>query len=256
MTQLPGKNESYWLDTTPATIHPRLVEDVEVDVAVVGAGIAGVCTAWELAEAGRSVALIEAHRIVAGVTGNTTAKLTSLHTLAYARLRDAAGADVARDYARSQQEAVEHVVATAGRLGIECDLERRAAYTYVTSPERVQEVRAETEAAREAGLPASYVTETGLPYGIAGAVRVEEQVQFHPRRYLLGLADHLVAEGGSIYERSRVVDLSEGEPCRLTVETGATVTARDVVVATHYPVFDRSLLFARLVPHRELVVAG
>jgi glycine/D-amino acid oxidase-like deaminating enzyme/nitrite reductase/ring-hydroxylating ferredoxin subunit len=256
MTQLPGKNESYWLETTPVTDYPRLGEDVDVDVAVVGGGIAGVCTAWELAEAGRSVVLLEAHRIVSGVTGNTTAKLTSLHTLAYARLRDAAGADVARAYARSQQDAVEHVVATADRLGIECDIERRPAYTYAASAERAPEIEAEAAAAKEAGLPASFVTETGLPYGVSGAVRVEEQVQFHPRRYLLGLAAQMVAQGGAIYEGSRVTGLTQGEPCRLTVETGATVTARDVVVATHYPVFDRSLLFARLVPHRELVVAG
>jgi glycine/D-amino acid oxidase-like deaminating enzyme/nitrite reductase/ring-hydroxylating ferredoxin subunit len=256
MTQLPGENGSYWLETTPATDYARLAEDIEVDVAVVGGGIAGVCTAWEMAEAGRSVALLEAHRIVSGVTGNTTAKLTSLHTLAYARLRKSAGADAARAYANCQQDAVEHVVATADRLGVECDIERRAAYTYTTSTERVPEIEAEAAAALEAGLPASFVTETGLPFRVAGAVRVDGQVQFHPRRYLLGLADRFVAQGGSIYERSRVTELTEGEPCRLAVETGATVTAHDVVVATHYPVFDRSLLFTRLVPHRELVVAG
>ena len=91
---------------------------------------------------------------------------------------------------------------------------------------------------------------------MAAAIRVENQVQFHPRRYLLGLAGDLTGLGGQIFERTRVVDLDEGEPCRLRTESGATVTANDVVVATHYPIFDRALLFPRLVPHRELVVAG
>lgn len=256
MNRLPGKDESYWVDTTPSTRHRRLVDDIDVDVAVVGGGIAGLCTAWELSEAGRSVAVLEAHRIVSGVTGNTTAKLTALHTLAYAGLRDSAGADVARAYAQSQQDAVEHVCATADRLGIECELERLPAYTYAESPDRVETIEAEAAAAKQAGLPASFVTDTDLPYRVAGAVRVDGQAQFHPRKYLLGLAERFTAQGGQIYERSRVLDLAEGEPCRLAVETGATVTARDVVVATHYPIFDRALLFGRLTPHRELAVGG
>jgi glycine/D-amino acid oxidase-like deaminating enzyme/nitrite reductase/ring-hydroxylating ferredoxin subunit len=174
----------------------------------------------------------------------------------YARLRSTFDAHTARAYARSQQDAVEHVARTAGLLGIDCDLERVPAYTYVESAERVDEIREEVDAAREAGLPASFVTQTGLPFGVAGAIRVDGQAQFHPRRYLLGLAEDLTRHGGRIYERTRVVGLEEGEPCRLRTEGGATVTAAAVVVATHYPVFDRALLFARLKPRREVVVAA
>jgi glycine/D-amino acid oxidase-like deaminating enzyme/nitrite reductase/ring-hydroxylating ferredoxin subunit len=248
--------ESYWMDTTASTSYPALTGDLEVDVAVVGAGIAGMCTAWELARAGRSVAVLEADRIVAGTTGYTTAKVTAQHTMIYAHLRSALGAETAQLYAQSQQDAVEHLVATVGELGIDCDLERAPAYTYVTSPDQVQQMRAEVDAAQQAGLPASGVTETGLPFRIAAAIRVDEQAQFHPRRYLLALAEDLTRRGGQIFERTRVVDLDEGEPCRLTTENDATITARDVVVATHYPVFDRALLFARLTPTREVVVAA
>jgi glycine/D-amino acid oxidase-like deaminating enzyme/nitrite reductase/ring-hydroxylating ferredoxin subunit len=248
--------ESYWMDTTGSTSYPALSGDLEVDVAVVGAGIAGMCTAWELARSGRSVAVLEADRIVAGTTGYTTAKVTAQHTLIYAHLRSALGAETARLYAQSQQGAVEHLVATVGELAIDCDLERAPAYTYVTSPDQVPQIRAEVDAAQQAGLPASAVTETGLPFRIAAAIRVDEQAQFHPRRYLLALAEDLTRRGGQIFERTRVVDLDEGEPCRLTTENDATITARDVVVATHYPVFDRALLFSRLTPNREVVVAA
>ncbi|WP_190131604.1 FAD-dependent oxidoreductase [Streptomyces mashuensis] len=255
---LPGVFASHWMATSPATSYPPLTSGAgaEVDVAVIGGGVAGLSAAWELSRAGCSVAVLEAGRIAAGVTGFTTAKLTALHTLVYAGLRRTRGPEGARLYARSQQEAVERVVEVAGLLGVDCELERRPAFTYVTDPAGVAAVREEANAAEQAGLPASYVRETGLPFPVAGAVRVEDQAQFHPRRYLLALAEDLVARGGAVYELTRVTGLDEGTPCRLTTENGAELVARDVVVATHYPVFDRALLFTRLSPRRELVVAG
>jgi glycine/D-amino acid oxidase-like deaminating enzyme/nitrite reductase/ring-hydroxylating ferredoxin subunit len=256
MPTLSGPAKSYWIDSTEVTSYQPLTAVAEVDVAIVGGGIAGLCTAWELTRRGASVAVLEADRLASGVTGYTTAKLSALHTLIYARLRRTHGADAARLYAQSQQEAIEHVIRIATDLGIDCDLERVPAFTYVESPDQVPQVRAEVEAAREAGLRASFTTETSLPFPVAGAIRVEDQAQFHPRRYLLALAEDMARRGARIYERTRVVELDQGEPCTLTTQSGVTVTAREVVVATHYPVFDRALLFARLEPHRELVVAA
>ncbi|WP_338898183.1 FAD-dependent oxidoreductase [Streptomyces sp. TG1A-60] len=251
------EQKSYWIANAPQEgVHPALDGDLAVDVAVIGAGIAGISAAWELARRGRRVALLEADRVAAGVTGHTTAKVTALHTLVYDRLRRTRGAEAAALYARSQTEAVRHAAALVEELGIACDWEDAAAYTYAEDEGRVEELRAEAEAAREAGLPAEFVTETGLPFPVAGAVRVEEQAQFHPRRYLLALVDELVRQGALVHERTRVVRLKEGTPCRLTTEAGYTVTAGDVVVATHYPVFDRALLFTRLSPRRELVLTA
>jgi glycine/D-amino acid oxidase-like deaminating enzyme/nitrite reductase/ring-hydroxylating ferredoxin subunit len=253
---LPGTDESYWMESTSTTAYPMLTGDIDIDVVIIGGGIAGLCTAWEVTEAGRTVALVEADRIAAGVTGYTTAKLSSLHTLIYAKLRRTLGPDAARLYAESQQQAVEQVAAVAARLDINCDLERVPGFTYVESSDRLDEIRAEVDAAAEAGLAASFVTAAGLPFPVAGAIRVENQAQFHPRKYLLALAEDLTRRGGQVFERTRAVGLDEGHPCTVTTEGGHTITAGQVVIATHYPVFDRALLFARLEPRRELVVAA
>ncbi|WP_432070939.1 FAD-dependent oxidoreductase [Streptomyces sp. AA1529] len=258
MTTLPVGYESYWMLSAAGEACPQLPPDsrIEVDAAVVGSGIAGLSAAWELARAGRSVAVLESDRLAAGVTGHTTAKLSALHGLTYSRLRAERGAEEARHYALSQQGAVDRLAAVAARLGVDCELERVPAHLYVESAEHVDEVRAEAEAAAEAGLAASFVTDTGLPFRVRAAVRVENQAQFHPRKYLLALADDIRLHGGLLFERTRVVALDEGEPCLLRAENGGEVLARDVVVATHYPVFDRALMFSRLQPRRELVISA
>ncbi|MFD3869274.1 FAD-dependent oxidoreductase [Streptomyces sp. NPDC058623] len=247
---------SYWMRTTDFPSFPSLTAPVEVDVAVVGGGIAGLSTAWELARAGLGVLVLEADRIASGVTGHTTGKLTALHTAVYETLRTRHGDDAARLYAASQSAALAHVIEVAEELGVDCSLERRPALTYCEDPAGVEALRAEAEAARAAGLDASFVTETGLPYPVAGAVRLENQAQFHPLAYLRGLVDDLLARGGRIHEGTQVTKVEGGDPCRLTTASGATVLAHHVVVATHHPVFDHALLATRLTQHRDLVIAG
>jgi glycine/D-amino acid oxidase-like deaminating enzyme/nitrite reductase/ring-hydroxylating ferredoxin subunit len=246
---------SYWIESSSGTSYPRVPSTVRVDVAVIGGGIAGLCTAYELKRRGKTVAVVEADRIAASVTGDTTAKITSLHTTIYAELVDSFGEDQARLYGESQQAGLERIATLVETLGIDCDFERQSAFTYVREQSEVDAIRQEAETAARLGLPASFVTECDLPFPIAGAVRFDQQAQFHPRRYLLALAEQVVGDGSHVFEQSRMTALDEGEPCTVTCESGQVV-ADDVVVATHYPVLDRGLMFARLEPHRDVVVAG
>ncbi|TDD99034.1 FAD-dependent oxidoreductase [Jiangella asiatica] len=250
-------NPSYWMtstdDSEPA--HPPATPPPDVDVVVLGAGIAGITTAYLLRQAGRTVALIEADRLAAGVTGHTTAKVTSQHGAIYAQLGRSFGPDTARAYGAGQQLAREWIVSEAAVLGADADLSPRDSYTFVERDSSADGQRREATAAAEAGLPAEYVTDTGLPFPVAGAVRFTGQAQFHPRRWLLALAARLPGDGGYVLTGTRATRLTEGDPCVVDTTAGP-VRGRHVVVATHYPVFDRGLYFARLEPRRDLVVAA
>ncbi|WP_232688734.1 FAD-dependent oxidoreductase [Halobacterium zhouii] len=249
-----GEQTSVWLDTTPETDYGSLSQDVTVDTAVVGGGIVGVTTAFELAEAGQSVALVERDHVLTGVTGHTTAKLTAQHGLVYRYLLDEFGRRRARQYATANQTAIDDVEARVEDLGIDCDFERTAAYTYTESADDREQYRSEADAASALGLPASYTESLPEELDAAGAVQFDDQARFHPRKYLLALADEVDDGDSHVFERTTAVDVEDGDPCRVTTDRG-TVMADDVVLATHFPIHDRALYFARMHPKRSYVLA-
>jgi glycine/D-amino acid oxidase-like deaminating enzyme/nitrite reductase/ring-hydroxylating ferredoxin subunit len=250
-------NPSHWLLSSPATPARRpLTADLEVDAVVVGAGITGLTTALFLADTGASVAVLEAGAVAAGTTGSTTAKVTSLHGLTYARLLAEQGEERARQYADANQAAITMVAQLVARTGADCDLERRTAITYTRDPGRVADIEAEVEAARRLGLPAAFTNITGLPYDVAAAVRFDDQAQLHPRRYCLALADAVEAAGGHIFEASRVLDIDERDGGVVAeVEGGRSVRADHAVVATLLPFLDIGAFFAKAHPYRSYALA-
>jgi glycine/D-amino acid oxidase-like deaminating enzyme/nitrite reductase/ring-hydroxylating ferredoxin subunit len=249
-----AQHESWWIASTEPTAYPALAAGVDTDVVVLGAGIAGITTAYALAREGRSVVLLDAGRVAEGVSGYTTAKVSVGHNLVYADLAERFDPETARGYAQSQSRALAWLCETVEQEGIDCELERLPSVVYTEVAEDREQVEAEVSAARAAGLPASLVTETSLPYDVVAAARLEDQAQFHPRRYLLALVERFVALGGQVFEQTRALDVDAGTPCVVRTDRGE-LRAGEVVVATHYPFLDRGLLFARLAQYRDVVVA-
>jgi glycine/D-amino acid oxidase-like deaminating enzyme/nitrite reductase/ring-hydroxylating ferredoxin subunit len=243
--------ESVWIATTPDTDYPQLSADVEVDVAVLGAGITGITAAVLLKRAGKRVALLDSKRIVRGATGYTTAKVTSGHGVVYTQLTDAFGEDGARVYAESNQAAIERIA----QLGTDCDFERKDNYVIAEQAEECEQLEQEAQTMRKLGLPAEFVTETPLPFEVAGAIKLENQAQFHPRKYLLGLAESIPGEGSHVFENTRGRFVNQGEPAVVETDRG-NVRATDVILATQLPFMDRGLFFAKAHPHRSYAVAA
>ncbi len=241
---------SLWLEGRDQETRPPLDRDIGVDVAVVGAGIVGLTTALLLEREGLKVAVLEMRHVGAGATGYTTAKLSSLHGLTYRRLAKSLGREQARTYGEANEAGIARVFEIADELGIDCDLRRKPNYTYAEDPSGVEEVREEAELARGLGLPGSCVDELDLPFPVAGAVRFEEQAEFHPVRYLDGIARAL---RGPVHEDTIVTGIGSG---RVNTGRGPRVQADHVVVATHLSFLDRGLYFARCHAERSYVVAG
>jgi glycine/D-amino acid oxidase-like deaminating enzyme/nitrite reductase/ring-hydroxylating ferredoxin subunit len=255
VTDAHGTEPSLWEATAPAAAFPALEGRVEVDAAVVGAGIVGVTAAYLVKRAGRRVALLEAGRVGQGTTGRTTAKLTVGHGLVYRDLAAEHGKEAARLYAESNQAALAELEHVVRRHGIDCDWESAANYVYTTSPERVGDLEAEAEAARLAGVEAELTTTTGLPFPVEAALRVDGQAQLHPLKLLLGLAGLVPGDGSHVFEHTRSTGLRRGE--RHVIQTSAgEVLARHVVVATHLPFLGRGLLFAKAHPVKSYAIAA
>jgi glycine/D-amino acid oxidase-like deaminating enzyme/nitrite reductase/ring-hydroxylating ferredoxin subunit len=252
----PGlsRPSSLWLETASGPEFPPLHGEVEADVAVLGAGITGVTAALLLRQAGLEVVLIEADRVGHGVTGYTTAKVTSLHGLVYQELAGSFGEDGARVYGQANEAGLARVAGFVEDLEIDCDFERRPAFTYAETPEDLPSIEREVSIAKRLGLPASYTEATDLPFAVAGAVRFDDQAQFHPVRYLHGLARRLQDDGARLFEQTRALGVDDGKPSVVRT-TGGTVRAPHVIVATHIPFLDRGLYFARTHPQRSYVVS-
>jgi len=255
MTQLSEKPISFWIDSTPETDFPPLIDNLLVDVAIVGAGIAGLTAAVLLKRSGLSVAVIESKRVAKGVSGHTTAKLTSLHQLIYAELIDKFGEEKARLYGESNEAAIAQVAALVAEEQIDCDFSRQSNYTYADTTDQLNKVVAEVEAAKKLGLPASLVQETSLPFPIAGAVKFENQAQFHVRKYLLHLAKSIPSDNSYLFENTKVETVEQNNPCQVITDKG-TLRAQKVLITTHLPILDRGLYFAKTYPKRSYIIGA
>lgn len=246
---------SFWIDSTGDTNYPKVEEDLDVDVAIIGGGITGLTTAYLLRRQGLKIAVIDANRIAKGVSGHTTAKITSQHTLKYYKMINAVGEERAKQYADANQAAIELVEKIVRENNIDCDFRRVPAFVFTQDENYVQKIEDEADAASSLGLPAEFSDRLELPFNIKGAMKFSNQAQFHPRKYLLALASVIEGEDCRIYENTRIVGIEEGDPDEAVTDSGRRIRAKNIVQATRYPFYDKpGLYFTRFYPERTYLM--
>lgn len=216
--------ESIWRADVEIRKREALPGEMRVPVVVIGAGLAGILTAYYLKQAGIRAVVLEADRIGSGQTGNTTAKITSQHNLLYDRLIRTFGHEMAGQYARANESAIGEYERLIREKEIDCDFLGCPACLYSRTEEAL--LRREAEAAESLGIKASFGTDSELPFSVAGVVRFENQARFHPLKFLAAMAEEV-----EVYEQTKVL---KAEGMRVETARGC-VEAEHIVFAAHYP---------------------
>lgn len=242
--------------TTETPDCPPLGENLRTNVCIIGAGIAGMSAAYLLSRAGKAVVLVDGGHIGGGETGRTTAHLTAALDDGYATIARLFGDEGARMAAQSHTAAIERIEAIASLEDIDCDFERVDGFLFLAPGDDRDTLEAELDAARQAGFTDAAIFErapldafdTGL------TLRYPRQAQFHPLKYVSGLARAITRDGGAIYCGTKITNVEDGEPAVVTTASGHTIMADDVIVATNSPVNDWMVMHTKQAPYRTYAI--
>ena len=233
--------KSIWSEFTEKPQFESLKQDIECDVLVIGGGIAGILTAYELQKRGRDVVLTEAREIGGGITKNTTAVLTAQHDTPYSVLIQKNGLKKAKAYLDANLQAVEEFKRLAKT--IDCDFKREPSYLFSVN----QDLSWERDALETLGFEAQLTRQTDLPFEICSAIKFPNMASFHPLKFLYALAAPL-----HIYEHTFVRNIKN----QTAFTDSYRIRFQQAVVATHFPFMDRAgLFFLRMYQMRSYVLA-
>jgi glycine/D-amino acid oxidase-like deaminating enzyme/nitrite reductase/ring-hydroxylating ferredoxin subunit len=247
-------HQSYWVASSNPPHYDSLNRNLITDVVVIGGGIVGVLTAYLLKQAGKKVVLLESRRLLQGVTGFTTAKLSVCHNPIYKHIVDTFGADKAQQYAAANAWAINWVESTAQNQKLACDFRRSNLTMYAQNEVGKKELEAEMAACQTADLNVTLTDNLGVPFPAVAGLVFPNQAYFHPLSFLLPLAQHIPGDDSYIFEDSRVIEVQENESCVVRTKNFA-IQSQQVVVASHFPIYDPAMYFARLRPFRDYAIA-
>ncbi|GAT73704.1 glycine/D-amino acid oxidase, deaminating [Microbacterium sp. HM58-2] len=248
-----NRGRSLWRETSPL-IETDADLPIDADVVVVGAGLAGAATTLMLSSRGHRVALLEAHRVGARTTGDSTAKLSLLQGTTLSAVLEGSGPATLRAYAQGNEHAQLWLRDRLHGTGAE---ERRTAYTYATGTEGDEALRRESAACALAGIGARLEGpgDIGLPFPVTSSLSLPDQSQLHPMAVLAQLLRDARRHGAAVVENCRLTavhDEAEG----LVIETPRrTMRTRLLILTTGFPALDRNAFFAQLTPSRQFVAS-
>ena len=247
--------QSVWAATSRRPRCSKLTTDVEADVCIVGAGIAGLTTAYLLSQAGKQVVVLEDGQIASGMTEVTTAHLSNAIDDRFTEIEKYHGERGSFLAAESHGAAVSRIESIAGELKIDCDFARLDGYLFLAPGQERSMLDRELSAASRAGMKAHMVAHAPISYNTGPAICFADQARFHPLKYLSGLAAAIKDSGGRIYTNTHADHIEGGEEAK--VEVGShKVRANAIVVATNTPINDMFAVHTKQAPYMTYVIGA
>lgn len=257
MNKHSGATRSAWMDEQPGPA-ATLLQDISCDVCVIGAGIAGLSVAYQLARSRKRVVVLDDGPIGGGETERTSAHLSwALDDRIYT-LEKLHGLEKTRLAVQSHMAAIDEIEATARRENIDCDFLRVDGYLFLPPGASKEPLQKELEALKRVGLSdVEFVIKAPLKtFDTGPCLRFPRQGQFHPLKYLKGLVAAIERMGGTIYTNTRALSVEGGEKSTVKLEGDHSVKCQQVVVATNAPINDMLVIHSKQAPYRTFVVSG
>src|SRR5450631_2859326 len=244
---------SLWSATSKEPSIPALDKNIDVDVCIVGTGIAGMTTAYLLAREGKSVVILDKGQIGSGETAHTTAHLSNVLDAGYRKIEVLHGAKNAQLIAQSHTAAIAQIESIVAEEKIDCDFERLDGYLLFPDRDSPRKFKEEWQAAKRAGLRVRKLKQSPFDLKFGSCLRFPQQAQFHPLKYLAGLARSIKRLDGRLFGGTEVKEIKGGK----TVTIGrAIVSAGAVVVATNTPINDSGKMYTKQESYRTYVIGA
>lgn len=251
-----ARTGSIWTATSDMPVFPAIHSDQRVDVCIVGAGMAGVSIAYLLARAGKSVVVLDDGPLANGMSSMTTAHLTCVLDERYSELEHMHGEEGARLAAGSHMTAINRIETIVASERIDCDFERLNGYLYAAHDDDRETLEQELASAQRAGVDAAMVSNAPNPSLDTGpCLLFPNQAQFHPLRYIAGLASAIQRDGGQLFSMTHAERIEGGKPAQV-MAGGHVITADAVVVATNSPVNDLVAIHTKQTAFMTYVIAA
>jgi glycine/D-amino acid oxidase-like deaminating enzyme len=233
--------QSPWVSEPKTKNYPKLEQNLTVDVAIIGGGLAGINTAYHLTKSGLKVAVLEKDQIGSGATGYTTAMITQIIDTSLTDLKDIYGLEKAKEIVKAKRQSVDMIAQVVEDEKLDCEFMRCSNYMYAADEKQTQELKEEYNVSKEFGIEGEYSEEKELGFKHFGVWEVKNQAKFHPLKFLFNLAQKTESLGAKIFENTEAEKIEEQKDGLLIqTKSGQTVQAKYSIMCTYVP-FDNPI---------------